>query len=122
MIPIPSSIPPAEPVLLQHVMRVKWQINEWSQARSASITSFDPTQYGWILKNNVLCYNYFEGDTAMEMLQKFICSCSGKLPCSDEDICSCLSQGFKCCDLCNCSIKCQNAEIQTDDTDSETEN
>lgn len=54
----------------------------------------------------------------MEMLLKLICSCSGKSPCSNEVICSCLSEGFKCCELCSCS-KSQNAE--TTEIEVETE-
>ena len=53
----------------------------------------------------------------MEMLQKFICSCSGKSPCSDDELCSCLAQGCKCWDVYSCSIKCQNIEIQTENVE-----
>lgn len=116
-----EKLPPAEPALLQHVMRVQWQVNEWSQARSSKISSLDPTKYGWVLENSILNYNYFEGDTAIEKLQKFLCSCSARSSCSDEEVCSCVSQSLKCCDLCSCSTKCSNVDIQIDYLDPEIE-
>lgn len=109
-----DKLPPSEPALLQHLLRVKWQVNEWSQARSEEIISLNPTLYGWTLNNNILSLNYFEGVTALELLQSFICSCSGKLPCNDENICSCLAQGFDCCDLCSCSVNCVNGKCSND--------
>lgn len=106
-----DKLPPSEPALIQHILRVKWQVNEWSQARSSVITSLNPSQHGWILKDNVFYTNYFEGATAMDVLQKYVCSCIGKSPCNNEKICTCMSINLKCCDLCSCSEKCANKEL-----------
>lgn len=53
----------------------------------------NPSEYEWIW-NNVLGINLFEGDIAMKMLQKFVCSCSEKSPCINGEICFGLFQNL----------------------------
>ena len=107
-----EKLPPSEPALLQHYLRAKWQLNEWLQAKNSVIVSLDPLDYGWKLENNSLDFNYFEGDTALDMLQKYFCSCSGK--CSTKN-CNCLSSDILCCAVCSCSDNCQNVEPENDE-------
>lgn len=42
-----DNIPSSKPSLMEHIKRVKWQINEWSHSRSENINSVDPIEYDW---------------------------------------------------------------------------
>ncbi|KYN50416.1 hypothetical protein ALC57_00053 [Trachymyrmex cornetzi] len=102
-----NKLPPSQASLVQHILRSSWQLNEWSQATSAKIQSLNPTNYRWLEINGTLCPNYFEGDTAIEYLEKFFCNCGGKTPCT-RNSCSCKQLNINCCDVCMCAENCQN--------------
>ncbi|KAL7288521.1 hypothetical protein TKK_0017265 [Trichogramma kaykai] len=108
-----EKLPPSSSELRQHILRSIWQINEWIQATLPNIESFDLNKYGWILQNDELQPNFFEGPTAMEFLQKYFCSCKRKNACS-TDICPCVESNFGCCNICTCSDSCSNMEKISD--------
>lgn len=100
-------------------MRVKWQVNEWSQPRSEKIKSFDATEYGWVLQDYLLCVNYFEENTGHTngTFAEIYLFVQQAVTLDDEEICCCLSQGLKSYKLCTFSIKCKNPKIISDGTE-----
>ena len=115
-----EKLPPSKPALKQYILRSKWQINEWMQARFSEIKSFDPLEHGWLLDNGVLLTNYFVGDTAMDLLQKFLCSCTAMSPCSTET-CACFAANLKCSPICSCTKKCQRKDNLTNNITNDEE-
>lgn len=102
-----EKLPPSQPALEQHILRALWQINKWNQATNSIIGSNDLTDHGWIVENGLIFTNYYQGITAMELLQKYFCNCSGKSPCSTE-VCPCKQANLECCDVCSCKKSCTN--------------
>ena len=112
-------LPPSELALKMHILRALWQINEWEQAILANISSFPVTEYGWSQCNEVLSPIYFEGNTAIEFLQKYFCNCSAKSSCSNNT-CPCKELDLFCSEICDCSEKCENRKtIQCDDDEAD---
>lgn len=100
-------LPPSRPALIQHILRASCQMNDWSQAHQSHIKTVDYLEYGWLETDGVLHPKYFEGDTAMELLEKYFCSCRGKNACSTET-CACVNFNLACCNVCQCSDLCKN--------------
>ena len=62
------------PALSKHILRAIWQINEWKQAIEPIIISKEITKFGWLTENGKLAFDYYDGPTAMEVLQEYFCS------------------------------------------------
>ena len=105
---------PSEPALKQHLLRALWQFNEWQHAIDPQIQSLLVTEYGWLQDNNILSPVYFEGNAAMEFLQKYFCNYSSKKSCSST-ICPCKELNLFCCEVCNCSENCENKFISNNE-------
>ncbi|CAG9832359.1 unnamed protein product [Diabrotica balteata] len=60
------------------------------------------------MEHNCFDFNYFEGETSLDILQKYFCSCTGK--CSTKN-CNCISYNLECCAVCTCTPKnCKNVK------------
>ena len=108
-----ASLPPSEPALSKHILRAIWQINEWKQAIQPIIISKEITKFGWLTENGILAFDYYDGPTAMEVLQEYFCSCTSKNTCK-TDVCSCRKNNLKCCDVCSCKNTCANQDVILD--------
>lgn len=104
-----TKLPPCRATLTQHLKRTLWQIQEWMLACKANIESKDPLECGWVIENDKLLPVYFEGETAMQYLQKYFCSCGGTKTCESEK-CPCVAANLPCSTVCQCSKKCSNNE------------
>lgn len=104
-----DKLPPSKPAFEQHLKRVIWQMNSWSQATEALFIDRDPKEFGWIEENNILQPNYFEGENAMDYLDKYFCACKGSKACSTES-CPCTNMNLQCCSVCHCTEKCANKD------------
>ena len=105
-----ARLPPSEPALSKHILRAIWQINEWKQAIEPIIISKEITKFGCLTENGKLAFEYYEGPTAMEVLQEYFCSCTGKNACK-TDVCPCKKNNLKCCDVCSYNNTCANQDV-----------
>ena len=94
-----ARLPPCEDSFLQHVKRASWQAKVWMHAdlRSPMVS---PVGHGWQKETGTLLPVFFHGETAAEMLDDLVCSCSKRGKC--EAGCSCSLNGMECIDLCSC--------------------
>ena len=60
-----------------------------------------------------LAFDYHDGPTAMEVLQEYFCSCTGKNACKTE-VCACKKNNLMCCDVCSCNNTCANQDVILD--------
>lgn len=55
-----SRIPPLKSPMLKHIPISVWQINEWEQATKALILTKDIINFGWLLDDGRLTFDYYE--------------------------------------------------------------
>lgn len=106
-----DKIPPSKPAMFKHILRALWQVNEWKQATHSIIISKDIQKFGWLMVNGHLTFDYYEGCTAIEILQQYFCSCTGKHACTTAT-CPCIKSNLTCCDVCSCNDSCTNLEVE----------
>lgn len=113
-----KNLPPSNPALFQHLKRCYWQANIWYKAHIPVITELDPIEFGWKLENGTLFPIFFEGPTALELLQRYICNCSSKkTSCTTALSCTCTAAKVKCCKLCRCNEKCSLQPTESNEDD-----
>ena len=103
-----QSMPPCREALKQHLARANYQAAIWKKADCLKIDAPSPTEHGWLLEENQLNINWYNGPTApANTLQSVYCACK-KSKCTDNR-CSCYHSRLGCTDLCHCA-DCTNAE------------
>ena len=97
-----SRLPPCEDSLRQHVRRASWQTKIWMRADQThcSPSTLSPIGHGWRVEEGRVVPVYFEGETAAEILDDLVCSCSRRGKCAQN--CSCSQNNLPCIDLCSC--------------------
>lgn len=115
-----EKLPPCKSELQQHLLRSIWQINEWQESLSAEKKSLDPLQFGWLQENGQIIPNFFDGESALEHLQKYFCSCSRRNSC-DGETCPCKQSGLACCEICTCEDSCKNKEKENAEENEESD-
>lgn len=105
-------IPPSEPSFLQHVKRACYQTRIWISAHEAQPDIPSPEGNGWHKEGTEWRPNYFEGQTAAEMLEELLCSCRGRSACAND--CTCAKNDMGCTEECLCkgSEECANEFTQ----------
>ena len=107
-----SRLPPCEDSFLQHIRRASWQTKIWMEADQAnrSHSTVSPIGHGWCKKNDIIAPVFFEGETAAEILDDLVCSCSSRSKCARN--CTCRLNNLPCIDLCSCKAEdcCTNPQ------------
>ena len=115
-----ARIPPCEDSFKQHVLRSQWQCKIWLSSHITKPDIGSPLSHGWKSTDSGLQPVLFEGITATELLDDFICSCSVKQACST---CSCAQQNLPCIEYCTCLAfeHCQNPLTNAIDAPSDSD-
>jgi len=99
-------LPPYEDCLSMHILRANYQAAIWRRCLKPSPFGPSPTDCRWTTdENGNLVVEWMRGSPAPDtVLQLLSCKCvrSCKLP-----VCTCLSNGLKCTDMCRLQI-CSN--------------
>lgn len=77
-----SKLPPSQPAFHQHFLRASWQTKVWMAANQASPNIPSPVKHGWELQDGHLSSVLFDGTTAAEAMDAFLCSCTKKNACA----------------------------------------
>lgn len=113
-----AKLPPTESAAAQHSLRVYLQIMKWMNINTdleAEVeTEFDPTAWGWELKNDQLYPRTISPEDKLipdDILQFISCSCRSSTNCLKN--CGCVKNGLKCSEYCkNCiGLNCKNSTV-----------
>ena len=72
----------------------------------------DPEKHGWLLKDNTYLPVPYKGKVAPDSIMNLVkCGCS-KTNCRTSR-CKCYKANMTCTDLCQCSDKCENCDLES---------
>lgn len=105
-------LPPTRDVLLNHLRRSNYQAFIWKHffTNNLHMPSFE--NHGWLIEDEILVVEWITDEIAPDNILNFI-SCKCNTGCANRR-CSCVKDGLKCTDLCNCK-DCSNNKPTRDE-------
>ena len=97
--------------LYRHWKRSCWVNNVWRQADHTEITLQPLVQYGWIVKNDTLTFDWESEknvSAVQERVHRLLKGCKCKTGCGSKR-CGCKGKDRKCCIGCEC-VNCTNTD------------
>ena len=101
-----SSLPPNKECLQHHGMRSAYQAAIHRRSLNQTIAAPSPYGYGWKIVNGDLEFEWMANAAAPDIVLKYVHCNFEKSECTTK-LCSCVSGGLSCNDMCNC-LNCQN--------------
>ena len=107
--------------LYRHWKRSCWVIDMWRQADHTEITLQPLVQYGWIVKNDTLTFDWESEKNVsgvQERVHGLLKGCKCKTGCGSKR-CGCKGKDRKCCIGCEC-VNCTNTDADCSSSSSLT--
>ncbi|CAH1108337.1 unnamed protein product [Psylliodes chrysocephalus] len=94
-------------IRIYYCFRCLYQLNIWYNSHIPNMPLEDPTLYGWTLEENIWKANFSSQEPVPDNVRTIL-----SIRCSDKNCnnnkCTCISQGLKCCIDCKYTNCCNS--------------